>query len=63
LADLQLAIQLQGLDLKITGARKTRIALLPKQIAEIERALDAHQRKLDADRARAFCKSKGTQEK
>src|SRR5258708_3713160 len=50
IADLQLAIQLQGLDLKIT-ALENEIALLPKQIAEIERALISHLRKLDVDRA------------
>ena len=48
--DLKLVIQLQGLDLKISTLEHG-IALLPKQIAEIERALDAHQRKLEADRA------------
>jgi predicted nucleic acid-binding Zn-ribbon protein len=50
IADLQLVIQLQGLDLKLTKLEK-EIALLPKQIAAIERALDSQQRKLEADRA------------
>ncbi len=50
IADLQLVIQLQGLDLKIT-ALENEIARLPKQIAGIEKALDSHQRKLDVDRA------------
>ena len=49
ISDLQLVIQLQGLDFKMTALER-EIALLPKQVAEIERALDAHQRKLDADR-------------
>ena len=49
-ADLELILQMQGLDARAVELRK-EIALLPKQIAEIEKALVAHARKLDADRA------------
>ncbi len=50
LADLELIVQMQGLDIRANQLRK-EIALLPKQVAEIEKALVAHSRKLDADRA------------
>jgi predicted nucleic acid-binding Zn-ribbon protein len=50
LADLEWIVKMQGLDLRANGLRK-EIALLPKQIAEIEKALLAHTRKLEADRA------------
>ena len=50
LADLELIVQMQRLDLRANELRK-EIALLPKQIVEIEKALVAHSRKLDADRA------------
>lgn len=49
-ADLELILQMQALDLRAAALRK-EIALLPKQIAEIEKALISHSRKLDADRA------------
>jgi len=50
LPDLELIVKMQGLDLRANELRK-EIALLPKQIAEIEKALVAHSRKLEADRA------------
>lgn len=50
LPDLELIVKMQGLDLRANGLKK-EIALLPKQIAEIEKALVAHTRKLEADRA------------
>jgi len=50
LRDLELIVQLQGLDIRTTELRK-EIAALPKEIALIEKALDAHQRRLDGDRA------------
>ena len=48
LADLDLIVKMQGLDIRANELRK-EIALLPKQVAEIEKALVAHSRKLDAD--------------
>ncbi len=48
--DLELVIGLQSLDHRITGV-EIEIASLPKHIAHIEKALDQHHRKLDADRA------------
>jgi uncharacterized protein len=50
LADLELIVKMQGLDLRANELRK-EIALLPKQIAEIEKVLVAHTRKVEADRA------------
>ena len=50
LADLELLVKMQGLDIRANQLRR-EIALLPKEIAEIEKALVAHGRKLDADRA------------
>lgn len=50
LSDLELIVKMQGLDIRANELRK-EIALLPKQIAEIEKALVAHSRKLEADRA------------
>jgi predicted nucleic acid-binding Zn-ribbon protein len=50
LQDLALALRLQALDR--TAAHLTNeIATLPKHIAEIERRLDTHTRRLEADRA------------
>ena len=48
--DLKLAIQLQDLDRHI-GRLQHEIASLPKHIAVIEKALESHIRKLEADRA------------
>lgn len=48
--DLKLVVQLQELDNRITELRG-EIASLPKHIAQIEKTLDAHLRKVEADRA------------
>ena len=48
--DTQLVIQLQSLDQRAAALEK-EVAALPKHIAEIERALDSHLRKLEADKA------------
>ena len=50
LPDLALALRLQTLDRKIANF-EGQIATLPKHIAEIEKKLDLHTRRLDADRA------------
>ena len=49
-ADLELIVKMQGLDLR-ANELKREIALLPKQVAEIEKVLVGHARKLEADRA------------
>ncbi len=48
--DLTLAIQLQDLDRRIAKLQH-EIAALPKHISAIERTLDSHIRKVEADRA------------
>jgi hypothetical protein len=48
--DLQLAIHLQSLDQQIAELER-EISALPKHIAEIEKQLDQHLRRLEADRA------------
>ncbi len=48
--DIHLVIKLQELDDKIAELEK-EVASLPKHIAEIEKSLDAHLRRLEADRA------------
>jgi len=48
--ELSATIQLQSLDVRIAEL-KAEIALLPKQIAEIEKALVGHLRQLEADKA------------
>jgi predicted nucleic acid-binding Zn-ribbon protein len=48
--DLALALRLQALDRKI-GALENEISTLPKHVLEIERKLDAHTRRLEADKA------------
>ena len=50
LQDLALALQLQAHDRKIMGL-ENEIATLPKHIADIEKKLDSHTRRLEADRA------------
>src|SRR5690348_9107800 len=49
-ADLELVSSLQTLDLKITELQR-EVATLPKHIAQIEKTLDGHVRRLEADRA------------
>jgi predicted nucleic acid-binding Zn-ribbon protein len=48
--ELYLVIKLQGLDNRIAELER-EVAALPKHIAEIEKALDSHLRRLEADRA------------
>jgi hypothetical protein len=48
--DLQLAIHLQSLDQRISELER-EVAALPKHVAEIEKQLDQHLRRLEADRA------------
>jgi predicted nucleic acid-binding Zn-ribbon protein len=48
--DVHLVIQIQTLDQKV-AALEAEIAQLPKHIAVIEKALDSHLRKLEADKA------------
>lgn len=48
--DIDQITRLQSLDLKIGGLEK-EVAELPKHIAEIEKALNGHLRRLEADRA------------
>ena len=48
--DIDLVIQLQTLDQKITALEK-EIASLPKQLAALEKTLESHVRKLEADQA------------
>ncbi len=50
LPDLQLALRLQAVDRKIAGL-ETEIATLPKHVAEIEKQLESHARRLERDRA------------
>ncbi len=50
LPDLQLALRLQAVDRKIAGL-EMEIATLPKHVAEIERQLESHTRRLERDRA------------
>src|SRR5690242_12163046 len=50
LQDLALALRLQALDRKIAGL-ENEIATLPKHIGDIEKKLDAHTRRFEADRA------------
>src|SRR5437588_3119826 len=49
-ADMEQVTRLQSLDLKIRDLER-EIATLPKHIAQIEKALDSHFRRLEADRA------------
>ena len=49
-ADMEQVTRLQSLDLKIRDLER-EIATLPKHIAQIEKALDSHLRRLEADRA------------
>src|SRR5690242_2185181 len=49
-ADMEQVTRLQALDLRI-GELQREIATLPKHIAQIEKTLESHIRRLDADRA------------
>ena len=49
-ADMEQVTRLQSLDLKIRNLER-EIATLPKHIAQIEKALDSHLRRLEADHA------------
>src|SRR5439155_1089100 len=49
-SDTHLVVQLQSLDQRITALEK-EVAAFPKHIAVIEKALESHVRKLEADRA------------
>jgi uncharacterized protein len=48
--DLATALRLQAIDLHIASLKR-EISLLPKQIAEIETALESHTRRLELDKA------------
>jgi predicted nucleic acid-binding Zn-ribbon protein len=48
--DIKLVLDLQHLDQRISGLQK-EIAQLPRHVAQIEKALDSHNRRLEADRA------------
>jgi uncharacterized protein len=48
--EIEQVTRLQSLDLKIAELER-EVATLPKHIAQIEKALDAHLRRLEADRA------------
>ena len=50
LQDLVLALRLQAIDRKIARL-ETEIGALPKHIAEMEKKLEAHSRRLESDRA------------
>src|ERR1700687_5557755 len=49
-ADIEQVTRLQSLDLKIAELER-EVATLPKHIAQIEKTLDSHLRRLEADRA------------
>jgi uncharacterized protein len=57
LPDIQLAIRLQILDDRATALSR-EIATSPKHIAEIEKKLETHQRRLEADRAASVANQK-----
>jgi predicted nucleic acid-binding Zn-ribbon protein len=57
LDDIKHAIRLQNLDDR-TAVLTQEIAALPKHIAEIEKKLESHQRRLDTDRAAAIANQK-----
>ncbi len=48
--EIEQVTRLQSLDLRIAELER-EVATLPKHIAQIEKALDAHLRRLEADRA------------
>ena len=50
LPDVEVAVRLQAIDLRISDLQK-EIAALPKHVADIEKKLSAHERRLEKDRA------------
>src|SRR5208282_4713717 len=56
-ADIEQVTRLQSLDLKIAELER-EVATLPKHIAQIEKALDTHLRRLEADRAALLANQK-----
>src|SRR5580698_9449300 len=58
LPDIEHAIRLQILDDRVAELTK-EIGTLPKHIAEIEKKLDSHQRRLEVDRAALLANQKG----
>jgi predicted nucleic acid-binding Zn-ribbon protein len=48
--DLELILKIQSLDQRASELQK-EIAILPRRIAEIEKVLDSHKRRLEVDRA------------
>jgi predicted nucleic acid-binding Zn-ribbon protein len=50
LPDVEVAVRLQAIDLRISDLQK-EIAALPKHVAEIENKLSIHERRLERDRA------------
>ena len=56
-ADIAQVTRLQALDMKIAELER-EIATLPKHIAQIEKALDSHVRRLEADRAALLANQK-----
>src|SRR5437868_5041848 len=60
--DTHLVIQLQSLDTRMAGLEK-EIAQLPKYISAIEKALDSHLRRLEADKAALAANQKERKQK
>src|SRR3981081_2250671 len=56
-ADIEQVTRLQSLDLRIAELER-EIATLPRHIAQIEKTLDSHLRKLEADRAALLANQK-----
>src|SRR5437773_4059359 len=56
-ADIEQVTRLQSLDLRIAELER-EIATLPRHIAQIEKTLDSHVRKLEADRAALLANQK-----
>src|SRR5882724_6841236 len=57
LPDLKLLVRLQDLDNRLVEVTR-EIATLPKHVAEIQKKLIAHERKLEADRAALLANQK-----
>jgi hypothetical protein len=56
-ADIEQVTRLQSLDFKIAELER-EVATLPKHIAQIEKTLDSHNRRLEADRAALLANQK-----